>query len=276
MVRGNGIDLSKEIRFSIIFSRGCMAFCTFCSSWKVWHEYRNRKGKLVADEMEQLVQKYNAKHFAFYDDTLTGNKKEIITFCKEIIKRKINVAIHGTTRVDMVDEDMLYWMKKAGFYELAYGIETGSPEMLIKINKKTDLERGIQTVKLTRKAGIRISALMVYGLPRETQKDRELTEVWLKKIKPDKIGTVGEVWIFPGTALYIQAVNAKLINDSFWLGRKPYYVYRGGIGGDPINWLLLMKDAFTLPLYNTFLEKPVELFFIKLSHLKKKIKKQFY
>ena len=132
----NGIDLEKEVRVPIIFSRGCMGACTFCSTWKIWQGYRCRSGHNVAQEIALLVRKYHAKHFVFQDDTLTGNRQEMINFCHEIIKRKLKIAIIGCTRVDHVDLSLLKLMKRAGFYELSYGIESGSPNMLKKINKK--------------------------------------------------------------------------------------------------------------------------------------------
>lgn len=267
----NGINLEIETRYPIIFSRGCMACCTFCSSWKVWKGYRYRKGVCVADEMELLVNRYGAKHFVFYDDTLTGNEEEIINFCKEVVKRRLHVAIHGTTRIDKVSLRVLQWMKKAGFYEIAYGIESGSPHMLTRINKRTNLNLIVRGAKLTKKAGLKFCALMMFGLPRETSEDRELTDKLLKKIKPDSIGSIGEVWIFPGTALYEQAKNAHLLDDQFWLTNKPYYIYRGGIGNDPINWPLRLKDAWTFRVRNTKLESPTNLFFARTKHLKKRL-----
>lgn len=267
----NGIDLTKETRYSIIFSRGCMACCTFCSSWKIWEGYRHRSGINVADEMELLVKKYGAKHFAFYDDTLTGAREEIVTFCKEVVKRKLKVALHGTTRVDKVDKELLHWMKKAGFYEIAYGIESGSPAMLIKINKKTDIDKIFEAAKLTKKAGIRFHALMMYGLPHETAEDRRLSDKLVDRLKPDGIGTVGTVWVFPGTALYIQAKNAGLIDDSFWLGKKPYYIYRGGIGGDKINRFMQIGDEVMYRAKDTVFERPLEYIVNKSKRVTKKI-----
>lgn len=249
----NGINLNTEIRYPIIFSRGCMGSCTFCSTWRVWKGYRFRSGKNVADEIEILVKKYNAKHFAFKDDTLTGSRKEMIIFCKEIIKRKIHIAIFGTTRVDYVDEKLLQLMKKAGFYKLSYGIESGSSRLLLSINKKTDLEQIKRAINLTKKSGIQVCALMMFGLPGETEKDRQLSKKLLKITKPDEIGTIGEIWIFPGTALFQQAKAAKLIDDSFWLSRRPYYIYRGGIAGDPINKKLLIEDWYNFYLKKTIL-----------------------
>ena len=259
----NGVDLTREVRFPLIFSRGCIASCTFCSSWMIWKGYRYRNGKLVADEVEMLARKYDAKHFVFQDDTLTGCRDEIILFCKEIIRRKLKIAVYGTTRVDKVDYEMLRYMKRAGFYELSFGIESGSPDMLIKINKRTDLQMIERAIKLTKKAGIITNALMMYGLPRETEKDKELSIAFLQKIKPDETGTVGAVWVFPGTALYEQAKNAKLISDSFWLGQKPYYIYRGGIGGDRINRRMQMLDEINFRFGKTL---PFKAFSLALAY----------
>lgn len=266
----NGVDLAHEVRFPLIFSRGCMASCTFCSSWMIWKGYRFRDGKLVADEIEMLVKRYDAKHFVFQDDTLTGSRDDIILFCKEILRLKLKIAIYGTTRVDKVDYEMLRFMKKAGFYELSFGIESGSPGMLIKINKRTDLRMIERAIKLTKKAGIITNALMMYGLPRETEEDKRLSVEFLKKIKPDETGTVGSVWIFPGTALYEQAKNAKLIDDSFWLGPKPYYIYRGGIGGDKTNKKRQIIDELSFYLSPT----PIgDAWNFITSHIEKTIKK---
>lgn len=251
----NGINLEKETPVSIIFSRGCMGTCTFCVSWKIWKGYRSRSGKKVADEVEMLYDKFHVKHISFLDDTLTGNRKEIIIFCQEIIKRGIKVAFFGTTRVDCVDKELLRLMKMAGFYILGYGIETGSPEMLQKINKKTNLKKNLEVAKWTKKAGIRFYALMMLGLPGETDKDKNSTYQLIKKMKPYETGCIGVTWIFPGTILYLQAKNAGLINDNFWLSKRPYYIYRGGLSNDPLQKRLLLKDWYEFYIEGTKLER---------------------
>lgn len=240
----NGIDLQKEVRVPMIFSRGCMGSCTFCSTWKVWQGYRHRSGKNVAKELIMLYKKYNVKHFAFQDDTLTGNRQEIISFCDEIIKNKIKIAILGCTRVDHVDLSLLKKMKEAGFYELSFGVESGSPGMLKKINKKTDLEEIYTAAKITKKAGIKFTALMMSNLPTETEKDKYLSKKLIDELKPDDWSSIGNVWIFPGTALFLMAKKAKLIDENFWLSNRKYYIYRGGIEKDPIDYMNLINDWY--------------------------------
>lgn len=263
-----GIDLGKEVRFPVIFSRGCMGACTFCSTWKIWQGYRCRKGQNVAREIALLSRTYHAKHFVFQDDTLTGNRREMIIFCREIIKRKLNVALIGCTRVDHVDFPLLKLMKKAGFYELSFGIETGSPSLLKTINKNTNIENIITAAQKTKNSGIRFTALMMSNLPNETIKDKQLSQKLLEKIQPDNWSTLGCVWIFPGTAIYHQAKNAGIISDSFWLSRRPYYIYRGGIGRDPIQYEKLVDDWYQI-YKNTFLGK---LFYQLYSHLSQNLK----
>ncbi len=249
----DGINLEKEVRVPIIFSRGCMGACTFCSTWKIWRGYRFRSGKNVANEMGMLVKKYHVKHFVFQDDTLTGSRKEVLNFCREILKRNIKVVIHGTTRVDFVDEEMLRLMRKVGFYKLSFGIESGSPKMLLSINKKTNLLEILNAVRFTKKVGIQVCALIMFGLPGESQRDRLLTSKLIKRIKADEIGTIGEIWIFPGTTLFQKAKIAKLISDKFWLGKQPYYIYRGGIDTDPLKRMLLLKDFYNFQLKDTII-----------------------
>lgn len=251
----NGIDLSKEIRFHIIFSRGCMGSCTFCSTWRIWRGYRFRRGVNVADEVEMMVNNLGAKHIAFMDDTLTGSKKDIIIFCKEIVKRHIKVAFFGCTRVDQVDDEILKWMKKAGFYYLSYGIESGSPKMLKQINKKTNMDEVKMAAVLTKKHGIQLGALIMYGLPEESEEDRRLTKELLDEIKPDDLASIGEVWIFPGTILFEQAKKYGLMKESYWLGPEPYYIYHGGIGVDDFDWRKRLADKKRWYKINTILEK---------------------
>lgn len=57
--------------------------------------------------------------------------------------------------------------------------------------------------------------------------------------------------------------KVHLLDDSFWLTKKPYYIYHGGIRKDPINWRLKAKDEWMFMVRDTKLEAPSELFLIK-------------
>jgi anaerobic magnesium-protoporphyrin IX monomethyl ester cyclase len=221
----NGVDLNVEPRVSVIFSRGCQGHCTFCSTWWIWRQWRYRSPTHMADELELLNKVYQVKHLVFADDSFSLNREAAIELCREIIRRKLKIAFHVTTRVDAVDEEMLHLLKQAGCYEIAYGIETGSPKLLKKMNKETDLTTSERAIRLTKAAGLRVTALIIVGNVGETLETVKETASFLRSTKPTTIGSVGGLWILPGTALYQQAKRLGLINDDFWLGDEPYMIW---------------------------------------------------
>lgn len=223
----NGVDLAQEPRVSVIFSRGCIGQCTFCSTWWIWRGWRHRSAKNMVDELELLNKNFKISHFCFADDTLTVDKQSILELCDEIIKRKLKIAFHITTRTDCVDKEMLERLRKAGCYNIAYGIETGSEKLLKEMNKKTEVETAKKAILLTQQVGIKPTILLIAGNVGESIKSINQTTDLLKEmnIKQDEIGSVGGLWILPGTKLYFDCKKAGFIDDNFWLSDKPYKIY---------------------------------------------------
>lgn len=221
----NGINLETEPRVSVIFSRGCQGHCTFCSTWWIWRKWRHRSPANMADELELLNRTYNVKHLVFADDSLTLDREATIDLCKEIIQRKLKIAFFATTRVDAVDPEMLDLLRQAGCYEISYGIETASQELLKKMNKETDIAVAERAIRLTKAAGLRVTALIITGNVGETRQTIEETASFLRRTRPTTIGSTGGLWILPGTALYQRAKRVGIINDNFWLGDKPHMVW---------------------------------------------------
>lgn len=220
----NGIDTDTSPRIPIIMSRGCRGACTFCSTFRVWKGYTTRLGKKVADEVEYLY-RMGARHFHFKDDMMTGDREQIVDLCHEIRRRGLQIAWFATTRADMVDLELLRLMASTGCYQLSFGFESGSERMLKLINKRSDLSAALQATDWCRQVGIRVVALMMHGLPGETEDDRRATERFLAEIKPDSIGSVGKVWVFPATALFHQCKKRGHLDDDFWLGPEPCWMY---------------------------------------------------
>jgi len=220
-----GIDLGKEPRIPVMFSRGCKGHCDFCSSWWIWRGWRRRSAKNMAEEIELLYKNYNIKHFCFVDDTMTADREAILELCDEIIDRKINIAFSVQTRTDCVDKDMLIKLKAAGCHLIAFGIETGSPLLLEKMGKENDIENAANAIMLSKEAGISVTALIIIGNVGETSETVADTIRFLERTKPDALGSLGELWVLPGTKLYRACKNKGFIEDSFWLSDRPYKIY---------------------------------------------------
>jgi len=215
-----GNILNKATKVNVIFSRGCMGRCNFCSIWWVWGNYRNRSAKNMADEIELLYKKFNINHFEFTDDALTLNKKEIIKLCNEIISRELHVSFMAITRADFVDEEVLIALKKAGCYRISFGVESGDPAILKDMNKAIGSDNLKNAFALSRKVGIESLALIINGYFGETVKSINRTIDFLKEINPDRIGTRPGLFVYPGTNDYERCKKMGFINDNFWLGNR--------------------------------------------------------
>jgi radical SAM superfamily enzyme YgiQ (UPF0313 family) len=220
-----GINLEKEPRVSVIFSRGCKGHCDFCSTWWIWRGWRHRSAKNMADEVELLYRDYGIKHFCFADDAMTVNRQVTIELCDEIVSRRMNIAFFVTTRTDCVDEIVLQKLKEAGCYGVSFGIETGSLELLIKMGKENDIDTSEQAIKLTKKAGLTVTALLIVGNIGETNETVKDTIDFLKRTRPDDIGCLVGLWVLPGTKVYEACKSKGFVDDEFWLSDEPYKVY---------------------------------------------------
>jgi anaerobic magnesium-protoporphyrin IX monomethyl ester cyclase len=221
----NGINIAAEPRISVVFSRGCKGHCDFCSSWWVWRGWRHRSPKNMADELELLVKNHGMRHFNFADDALTIDMNATIELCDEIIRRKLKIAFLITTRTDCINEELLRKLKQAGCYQVAYGVETGSPILLSKMGKENDVETAKKAITLTKKAGMKAIALMIVGNVGETHETIRESIDFLRKTDPNEIGCIGGLLVFPGTKLYNDCKAKGFIDDDFWLRDEPYKVY---------------------------------------------------
>ncbi len=228
--RGKGVhrgnDLSKLPRISVVFGRGCSGHCAFCSAFWVNGEYRHHGRKWMAFNLEQLWQR-GVRHLVFQDDCLTADREAALMLCE--ILCNYSFSWHATTRVDCIDDELATAMAAAGCYATSFGIESGSPTILTRMGKQIDLSAAFVAKEACRKAGIHFSALLMGGYPGQTRATAEEDADFRQRLNPDSVGTIGCTWVFPGTRLYQECKCAGLIDDSFWLGPEPYYVYQGGL-----------------------------------------------
>ena len=220
-----GIDFETTPRVSVVFSRGCVGQCTFCSTWRFWRGWRCRSASNMVAELDLLYHEHGIRHFCFADDCMTVDRQATMKLCDEILKRDLRIAFHVTTRADAVDRELLVKLYEAGCYKIAYGVETGSKTLLEQMNKKSDVQTIERAIALTKEVGIRVTTLIIIGNVGENDRTVEETRDFLYRTQPDGVGQVGGLWILPGTKLYRDAKKKGFIDDSFWLGKEPYKIY---------------------------------------------------
>lgn len=161
-------------------SRGCPYDCKFCAASQIFkRKVRFRSVDMVVDELI----KYKSLGYdsvMFYDDSFTINRKRVVDLCKKIIYKKLNMKWMCFTRPDLVDSELLKYMKEAGCYLITFGCESGNDKTLELLNKKLTVEKNYKGIRLTSESGILAASSFMIGLPGEDYQDIERTIIFSK------------------------------------------------------------------------------------------------
>ncbi|MBL8860675.1 MAG: cobalamin-dependent protein [Planctomycetes bacterium] len=188
---------------TLITSRGCPYACTFCDAEMTPRQYRAMSPERTVDLMELILRKYNPPQLVLFDDLFTIQRKRVIAICKEIIKRDLFFEWVAESRVDTMDFEMLRWMRKAGCVKIYYGLESGSPDMLVTMKKGVTPEKVRAGAKLNRQLGMYFKFFILYGFPEDTVKDHRLTEELIAETRCDAV-CCSILQPIPGTEVYEQ------------------------------------------------------------------------
>ncbi|HDI46267.1 MAG TPA: radical SAM protein, partial [Candidatus Methanomethylia archaeon] len=200
----------------VMSSRGCPFRCIFCSSSRIFGRvWRGRSPKNVVDEIEELCDKWKAKHIEFADDTFTLNMKRAEEISKEIIRRGLDIFWACGARVDTLRRELVQWMKKAGCHVIYIGVESGSQRILNLLKKGIRLEQVIKAVKWLKEAGMEITASYVIGTPGETKEEVERTIKFAVKLDTD-FAQFTAMTPYPGTEVYEYAKREGLLLTNDW------------------------------------------------------------
>lgn len=218
--------IKKNIKFlPLLTSRGCPYRCKFCVSPTLNPIWRARSPKNIVDEIEYFSNKLNIKDFHVSDLDPTVNDKRTQEICKEIINRNLKIEwkfAQGTKIETIKSYNTLDLLKKSGLTFFSFSPESGSAELMKKLNKPFDYSKAIQVVKYLDKIGIRTQACFLIGTPDETFSDKIQSIKYIIKLT---ISGVDEIAVFiyspiPGSALAERITGFKHYSE---LTRTPIW-----------------------------------------------------
>ncbi len=164
------------------FSRGCIGRCPFCDFRSVSPSYRTKSASYIIQQIQYYQKKYNINHLSVCDAAVNSNVRELEKVCDLLIEEHVSIKISALAipRKEM-NEKLLKKMKKAGFYRLEYGVETGSDKILKKMRKIFTVKEAQDVIRMTYKVGIKTIIYLLVGFPGEEQRDFNATKEFLQQ-----------------------------------------------------------------------------------------------
>ncbi len=170
---------------NLITARGCPFHCNWCSHAVYGHSHRRRTPAHVADEVEELLQRYRPDQLWFADDVFTIHKKWLQKFAGELERRGVRVPFETITREDRLDDETIDLLAKMGARKIWVGAESGSQRILDAMQRSTDASRVVDVVRKLRAAGIETGMFLMLGYEGEDLADLEASIDMVARAAPD-------------------------------------------------------------------------------------------
>jgi len=220
-------NYSSEDMGVVMASRGCPFNCSYCCH--VWErKVRFRSTDNIVEEIKRVRNRYGTTQFEFKDDSFTVNKQRTLQLCERLVAEKLGINWGCSTRVNLLDEELVERMKAAGCNAVKVGIETGSERILKETDKGVTFEQMRRAAALLNKHGLFWSGYFMMGLSMETVEDIRQTYDFMKELNPYYAG-LGVYNPFPKTVLFDQGVRMGLLHEDvpldhfFTRNPKDYY-----------------------------------------------------
>jgi len=198
----------------LISSRGCPQTCTFCDRSVFGNRYRYFSEEYLGELISSLRRAYGVRHLVFTDDQFAAFRPRLVRLCEKLARGGLDVQWNCDARVDSVDPELLRLMKRAGCWMISYGIESGSQQILDRIQKGISLEEAERAIRWTKEAGIRAKGLFMIGYPQETAETLEQTLDFILRSPLDEIN-LSFLTPYPGTELYRQLKGASEFSEEW-------------------------------------------------------------
>ena len=239
-------------------SRGCLFNCSFCYNSlekKLHHSANNLRFREIAAVLKEIAyvkMRYTLKTVVFDDDIFISDREFLFKFLAQY-KNNIDIPFICNVRVDLINQDIVNALKEAGCFRVCIGVESGDEEFRYRLlNKKIKDEKIIESARILRKAGIKILANNMVGLPGERLEDA------LKTVKLNIRIKVDYPWCsilqpYPGTEIADYAIKNGYIEridpDSF----QPTFFESSILVQKDIRKIVNLQKFFYLSVKNPWL-----------------------
>jgi radical SAM superfamily enzyme YgiQ (UPF0313 family) len=154
--------------FSVLASRGCPEFCTYCPH-RILAGYRTRSVENIADELAYLCASYPRPYVIFRDPLFSEHRERSLAIADAIERRGLDLRFECETRLDRLDPELLDCLHAAGMRAMSFGVESVSADTLKKVGRRPiPQEQQRLVVNHCRSLGIVTAGFFVLGFQHDT------------------------------------------------------------------------------------------------------------
>lgn len=191
-------DLVDEMPATMVPVRtsvGCPHRCEFCDFVAVHPRLRLRSPSSVVDEL-RLIAARGGSSIGFMDDNALSSPGRARALARAISESALGLRWGGYLRADRLTEDDAVLLASSGLMYAWCGIESGDPEMLRRMMKRSDPAAARAGIDSLTGAGVHVLASFVLGFPGETRASVDASVAFLNGLRRDGRGRV-DYMIFP-------------------------------------------------------------------------------
>ncbi|MCD6384179.1 radical SAM protein [Candidatus Sumerlaeota bacterium] len=165
----------------ILTDYGCAYHCDYCIGGELGFRLRNIDNTI--EEMKYL-KSLGIKELWIKDLTFGVNKQRTLTLLERMLQEELNLSWVCLSRANVIDEERLKLMKRAGCHTIQMGVETASDELLSKYSKGINRDIVRRAMELCKKVNIRVLAHFMLGLPGDTEENIRRTIQYALELDP--------------------------------------------------------------------------------------------
>lgn len=177
----------KRRQLDFVTSQGCPFRCAFCADPAVFgRRWTGLSAGRIVDEVAHLKGRHGFGDLAFQDETFFTSSRRVGEMCEGFLAKSLRLTWTATMRADQgvrLDEEVWRLARRSGLRRVLVGVESGDPEMLVRIEKDITLDQVFETAERCRRHGVAAAFPFIVGMPGETDRTVEATFACARRLR---------------------------------------------------------------------------------------------
>ncbi len=207
--------------------RGCALGCSYCSTGTIEGRLIRRRSSDALIEWMTRWHEAGTRRFYFVDNTFNLPVSYAKEICRKLIDHSLGIRWWSIVYPKGIDEELARLMAGAGCEQVSLGFESGSEQILKKMNKRFLPDEVREASELFFNQGIKQMGFLLLGGPGETRKSVEESRAFADSLRIDSLKITAGIRIYPQTDLARQALDEGLISDRDDLLSPRFYLQKG-------------------------------------------------